>query len=661
LAGIASEKGGVQKNKHNKYTTYNIQHRKTQPTIKHFSIIVSNMLSASQSHTLDLEAIAEAQTNNAVFLRHKQEGIKDRRKKLFEESGLYLGLKLWPFDMAWLGAGDFSSLQVSTDDSLYQATFRFSPLLPTEHTNVLVNNAAIFPSFQQLKRPGKLPGKCRISLENKAAQAWVNKIWNGECVYYATPSDEQDGACVTLAVTTTDNVTLAAGEFHTLESDKATSLNLHPTLQGLLDSSEVDLLTARMMHHFLRSYAYMIPVYNIEELLVSRLATALTSKKCKEEFLDWQILRADLTLNLPPMTTTDDMDEAIESDLCGVACALVSMSRWEEAALLLAEIGDVFKKNTNSYDQASDAFLYAGKPHASFEMMLKHLGRLGEHHPNFDVNQEPYSEQLGRLLMVHHALYEASLSQHNRNNLLVLKEDVTFAVGYIALLCVAGHNALEVANFDFEEFMGITRAAARTMLKDKWQKPKHAKQALLKLLKSKSIDAYKNILSQALRPNTLLPLAHNCDTTRSDDLRQFLSGMCAKSACTVAKGRNTMQARCCGHCRKWSSLGDDVDCNTCACSKVYYCNATCQHKDWKRHKKVCAWYRKNKQQEGENKQNESDIRLECSTCGKVDSKSRMKFCPCHDEWYCCKPCQVEDWPKHKKVCAFLHHSKKEME
>jgi hypothetical protein len=192
----------------------------------------------------------------------------------------------------------------------------------------------------------------------------MNKIWNGECVYYATPpKDEQHGACVTLAVTTTDNVTLMSGEFHTLESDKATSLHLHPTLEELLDSSEVDLLTARIMHHFLRSYAYLIPVRNIEELMISRLATALTSKKCKEEFLDWKILQADLTLNLPPMmTTTSDMAASINSDLCDVAGALGSLSRWEEAALLLVEIGDVFKKNTNSYNQASDAFLYAGKP-----------------------------------------------------------------------------------------------------------------------------------------------------------------------------------------------------------------------------------------------------------------------------------------------------------
>jgi hypothetical protein len=607
--------------------------------------ICTNSEDASQSHTLDLVAIAEAQTNNAAFLRHRQEEVKDSRKKMFEEHGGYLGQKLCPDDMAWLGAGGFSSLQGGWG-------------------TYMVNNAAIFPSFQQLKRPGKLPGKNRIALENKKVQAWVNKIWNGECVYYATPNDgnEQDGMspCVKLAVTTTDNETLMSGEFHALESDGSSRLTLHPMLQDLLDSSEVDLLTARMMHHFLRSYAYLIPAQNVWELMTSsNLHTPLTSKKCKEEFLDWQILRADLTLNLPMTTTSDDdMARSINTTLCKVAGALASLSRWEEAALLFVEIGDAFKKNEKAYEYASDAFLYTGNPHKSLEMMLKHLGRLGEHHSNPDVNQEPYSEQLGKLLFVHHALYEASLSQHNRNSLVVSKEDVMLAVGYIALLRVAGYKVLEATNFDFEEYMGITRAAARTMLKDKWLKPKHAKQALLKLLKSKSIESYKHILSQALRTNTPLPLAHTCDTTRSDDLRQFRSGHSAKSACAVAKEK-AMKASCCAHCEKWSSLGDDddVDCNTCSCTKVYYCNATCQRADWKRHKKVCAWYRKKKQQEGENKQNESDNRWECSTCGKVDSKSRMKFCPCHDECYCCKPCQVEDWPKHKKVCASYHAKK----
>jgi hypothetical protein len=70
-----------------------------------------------------------------------------------------------------------------------------------------------------------------------------------------------------------------------------------------------------------------------------------------------------------------------------------------------------------------------------------------------------------------------------------------FSVGYLALLRVAGYKLVGTANFDFEEFMGTTPAAARTLLKDKWLKPKHAKQALLNLLKSKSIDAYMHILS----------------------------------------------------------------------------------------------------------------------------------------------------------------------
>jgi hypothetical protein len=612
--------------------------------------ICTNSEDASQSntHTLDLEAIAEAQTNNAAILRHQQEEMNDLRKKMFEERGYYLGQHLCVDDMAWLGAGRFSSLQGGWGTTM-------------------VNNAAIFPSFQQLKRPGTLPGKNRISLENHKVQAWVNKIWNGECVYYAFPNDGdgQDGEspCVELAVTTTDNKTLMSCDVHALKSDKWTRIMLHPMLQELLDSSEVDLLTARMMHHFLRSYAYLIPAENVWEVMTSpKIHSPLTSKKCKEEFLDWQILRADLTLNLPAMTTTtsdDDMADSINSALCEVGGALASMSRWEEAALLFVEIGDAFKKNKKAYEYAADGFLYTGNPHKSLEMMLKHIGRLGEHHPNLDVNQEPYSELLGKLMLVHHALFEASLSQHNRNILVVSKEDVTFSVGYLALLRVAGYKLVGTANFDFEEFMGTTPAAARALLKDKWLEPKHAKQALLNLLKSKSIDAYMHILSQAVKSNTPLLLAHTGDTTRSDDLRQFMSGNSAKSACTVAKGK-IMQARCCAHCEKWSSLGDDdddVDCKACPCSKVYYCNGTCQRADWKRHKKVCAWYRKNKQQDGENKQNEGDNRLECSACGKVDSKSRMKFCPCHDECYCCKPCQVKDWPKHKRVCASYHAKK----
>ena len=37
----------------------------------------------------------------------------------------------------------------------------------------------------------------------------------------------------------------------------------------------------------------------------------------------------------------------------------------------------------------------------------------------------------------------------------------------------------------------------------------------------------------------------------------------------------------------------------------------------------------------------------CAKCGAPDSSAK---CPCKQVQYCCKECQVADWPFHKKVC-----------
>ena len=72
----------------------------------------------------------------------------------------------------------------------------------------------------------------------------------------------------------------------------------------------------------------------------------LTSKKYKEDHLDWQILRADLILNFPNMMRGQDNDEclakAIYKSLMGLGCSLAALGRFAEAAPLYEEIGETF-------------------------------------------------------------------------------------------------------------------------------------------------------------------------------------------------------------------------------------------------------------------------------------------------------------------------------
>lgn len=45
-------------------------------------------------------------------------------------------------------------------------------------------------------------------------------------------------------------------------------------------------------------------------------------------------------------------------------------------------------------------------------------------------------------------------------------------------------------------------------------------------------------------------------------------------------------------------------------------------------------------------------RLVCSNpaCAKEEEQSSFQRCPCQEVCYCCKACQVANWPTHKHIC-----------
>ena len=77
-----------------------------------------------------------------------------------------------------------------------------------------------------------------------------------------------------------------------------------------------------------------------------------------------------------------------------------------------------------------------------------------------------------------------------------------------------------------------------------------------------------------------------------------------------------------------------------ACKKTKYCDRICQKKDWKKHKKICAFL--------------SQAQF-CNGCEKYFETSRS--CPCHTVAYCSKPCQRMDWYRHKPDCTFITNKK----
>jgi hypothetical protein len=130
-----------------------------------------------------------------------------------------------------------------------------------------------------------------------------------------------------------------------------------------------------------------------------------------------------------------------------VARALASLNRWEDAAPLCMEIGDAFiDTKGNAYDCAASAFQYAANHEKSIEMYLKHLVRVGLE----KMNEEPHCEVLSKIFFVHHAIYEAAMSQHNQSN-----------IGYTALLRASGFKTPGGDDF-FEQMLGVEPAVLKS-------------------------------------------------------------------------------------------------------------------------------------------------------------------------------------------------------
>jgi len=383
------------------------------------------------------------------------------------------------------------------------------------------DNNHLFPSFRQLPRHGELKGKCRISLKDTKAQTWVQKIWDGECVYHVIPSglDEGRDLCFDLYVTTTDDETLAQCE----ANDELIWVNFIPDLEDMLDSHDQELLKARMMHHFLRQFIYTVPTHHWKHLLTGQLVLVLTtSKKYKEELLDWRILQADLALNLPPTSVSvDDPDEfacIIYRSLSEVGCTLAALKRWEDAAPFYLELGDAFLCDMWSYAQAARSYYHVGNDEKALETYVKALARLGANHPNPDVNQYPYSQFLCAMLWVHHAIFEAYLARKDQTGSVVTNKRTKCAIAFVALLRRC--NLKDLEKYNLEEYFGTTQASCLALLKDKVRTPNLAKRALLRALRSGSMDEYETNLLGVLRPNAPIKFRRGGTTELSDDMRQ---------------------------------------------------------------------------------------------------------------------------------------------
>lgn len=145
-------------------------------------------------HSLDVEKFKANQWANHEVFDLNYDASKQMTRTAEEERGVYYGYHVSQFGLDWLGSAPCSFESFDAPGKS-------------------VNNAAFFPTFQRLARAALIPGKSRFAMPNKQElQTWVDKVWNGEGVYYVTrPEKLKGGEDFEFAVTTTDNDTMFRG------------------------------------------------------------------------------------------------------------------------------------------------------------------------------------------------------------------------------------------------------------------------------------------------------------------------------------------------------------------------------------------------------------------------------------------------------------------
>ena len=542
---------------------------------------------------LNIEAIKEGQRHNSDVIERINKEWDNHCRTLNEIIGGSFGYK--PGDvpeMAWLGVGDLSS-PLRHDE----ITTTMMPPFMTLGGDQLVDTGNHFPDYQKLKRQPSLTGKCPVVSDNSKLQSWYEKVWNNErLVYYVY---DNEWACkgdekFKIIVTTDDDRYLLR---YCTPKDKTKLLTVDIPFYDWpsLAAEHKQLLFFRIMHNFLRLFAYRLPVDELWRFINGYMEdmSPLASKKHKLDYLDWVMLKADLLLHLPippdryGEVNDERMSVMLHESLKDVGKALASLERFDDAALIMTELAETFPNDHTSYFNAGSTLHILGNEEAALDCYAKHIGRMiQDDSDNVDLGVgSKYETIIVALIHSYFCKFENRMAGIGVRTPLCsmtmrladMPEEAAEAMGCLCLIAAAVP--------DFEKLVEVLLAVDPerkflSYLKPQYCRPGKAKRKLVDMMRSGCITEFKKVVVDVMDRNRSFRIMPVLDTSHSKKLREF-------DATNVRKKTQGLkrEEKACRFCDKYVEKM-----LRCPCKTVYYCSVDCQRAHWDSHKNMC-WYR----------------------------------------------------------------------
>ena len=157
--------------------------------------------------------------------------------------------------------------------------------------------------------------------------------------------------------------------------------------------------------------------------------------------MDWQLLQADLVLNLPPpgfsFYSEDDLPKEVFVRLMAVARSLVSLGHFKEAGDLYVDIGRVFPES-ECVCMAADAFYHAGDDDASLANIVTYHQRIMKSQDNNpDWDNPKYQSSLCSMINTYYCIFQKALvdkATYTRGKVVCLPQQAAEAIGCVAMV-----------------------------------------------------------------------------------------------------------------------------------------------------------------------------------------------------------------------------------